>query len=172
MDRLRILVIYYSMEKSTQLVAEAIADATGAELAELQPLVEPRVKGFARYLLYGWQRLLHPRMPIAPPSFDPQDYDLIFIGTPVWAFQAAPAVQTLLRIMPMTGRHVALFCTHRGGPGPTLALMRRALPAATILGSTELADVQIDAAAARKTAAAWAKEIVASRSHGQEPYTP
>lgn len=163
MDNHKRLVIYYSLEGSTRLVAEAIAEATGADLAVLKPVVEPSATGFSRYLLYGWQRITHPRMRIAPLEVDPQAYDLLYIGTPVWNAQPTPAVQTLLRITQMTGRHLGLFCTHRGGPGETLALMERAATGATIVGRIELANVQSDPTAACERARAWARGIAATR---------
>lgn len=172
MENLTSLVIYYSLEGSTRLVAEAIAEAMGADLAVLRPAVEPRATGIARYLLYGWQRITHPRMRIAPLEVDPQAYDLLFVGTPVWNSQPAPAVQTLLRITPMNGRQVALFCTHRGGPGKTLALMERAATGAEILGRLELADVQSDTTGTCERAKAWAKGIAATGINRGEASTP
>lgn len=172
MSNLKRLVIYYSLEGSTRLVAEAIAKAAGADLAVLRPAVEPRATGFARYLQYGWQQITHPRMRIAPLEVDPQAYDLLFVGTPVWNSRPAPAVQTLLRITPMVGRQVSLFCTHKGGPGKTLALMERAATGATIVGRLELADVQSDATGARERAKAWAQGIAATGIDPGDVSTP
>ncbi|MFO7698553.1 MAG: flavodoxin [Anaerolineae bacterium] len=159
MSTLKSLVIYYSLEDSTRLVAEAIATEIGADVVGLRPDVEPRATGFARYILYGWQRMTHPRMHIAPLGVDPQSYDLVYIGTPVWASRPAPAVQTLLRTTSLAGQRVALFCTHKGGPGETLALMEKALTGATVVGRLEVANVQVDTASACERAAAWAREV-------------
>jgi hypothetical protein len=159
LSALKSLVIYYSLEDSTRLVAEAIAAEAGADVVGLRPDVEPRATGFARYLLYGWQRMTHPRMHIAPLGVDPQSYDLVYVGTPVWASQPAPAIQTLLRTAPLAGQRVALFCTHRGGPGETLALMEKALTGAAVVGRLDVANVQENTPAACERATAWAREV-------------
>jgi flavodoxin len=164
---MRCLVVYYSLEGSTRLVAEAIAAEIGADVVALRPKAQPPAAGFSRYLVYGLQRMIHPRMGIAPLDVDPQSYDLVFIGSPAWAAGPAPAVQTLLDTGSLKGKRVALFCTHRGGPGETLAVMAKSLSDATIVGQFEAGFVQTDPATARSRAAAWARQVA-----GLAPATP
>jgi flavodoxin len=164
---MRCLVLYYSLEGSTRLVAEAIAEEIGADVVALHPKAEPPPSGFSRYLVYGLQRMTHRRMGIAPVDVDPRSYDLVFVGSPAWAAGPAPAVQTLLATASLKGMRVALFCTHRGGPGKTLAVMAESLSDATIVGQFEAGFVQTDPATARSRAAAWARDIA-----GLAPATP
>jgi flavodoxin len=44
-------------------------------------------------------------------SFDknPNDYDLIFIGTPVWAFSYAPAFNSFFDKIKIINKKIALF---------------------------------------------------------------
>jgi hypothetical protein len=48
---------------------------------------------------------------IAPTTKNPEDYDLLIIGTPVWAFTLTPAIRTYLRNNDLSGKKVALFFT-------------------------------------------------------------
>ena len=43
------------------------------------------------------------------------DYDLLVIGTPVWAGTFSPAIRTFLKENNLDGRKVALFACHAGG---------------------------------------------------------
>jgi len=48
------LVVYYSLEGNTALVAGHLAAGLSAELMELKPEKPFNPSGFSRYLLTGW----------------------------------------------------------------------------------------------------------------------
>lgn len=48
---------------------------------------------------------------IFPFKWDPRDYDLIFIGTPVWYDSYNPVFNTLFNVIKIYDRKVALFST-------------------------------------------------------------
>lgn len=57
------------------------------------------------------------RARLAEAKFDLASYDLICLGTPVWAFAPAPAMNTYLdKCSGIAGKEVILFCT-TGGTG-------------------------------------------------------
>lgn len=93
---MKVLVTYYSQTGNTEKLARAIYDAIHHE-KELLPI--QKVEGS-------------------------RDYDIIFVGFPVQAHSAPPAVHSLLKNMPK-GQPIALFCTHgsvRGGHLPKQAI--------------------------------------------------
>ncbi|HQP91981.1 MAG TPA: flavodoxin, partial [Candidatus Omnitrophota bacterium] len=84
------LIVFYSLDGNTRFIARAIAESTGADMMELQPRVQPELKGFMKYLWGGRQVFMKEKPQLLSFQKNPQDYDLIFIGTPVWAFTYAP----------------------------------------------------------------------------------
>ncbi|MBN1402424.1 MAG: NAD(P)H-dependent oxidoreductase [Anaerolineae bacterium] len=154
--RLKKLVIYYSLEGHTRLIAKAIAAEIEAELLELRPHKELQSRGLMRYVWGGGQVVMQRRPKLEPFSIDPGAYDLLFIGTPVWASSYAPPLRTFFSRVKLRGKAVALFCTNEGSPGKTLIRMRAALAGNDILGE---ADFPHPMEAER--AAKWARQMLA-----------
>lgn len=152
---LRKLVVFYSLEGNTRRIAGAIADEIEGELLELKPSRELPSKGFMRYIWGGGQVVMQRRPEMEPLEVAPQDYDLLFIGTPVWAFSYAPPLRSLFASVQLWGKEIALFCTHEGGPCRTLARMRKALLGNDILGEADFAH-PVDEARARE----WARRML------------
>ena len=106
---MKVLVIFYSLEGHTKLLANAIAKVTGADILEVKPKKEITKKGFMKYLKGGGQVIRKVEPEILPLSLDPNDYDLLFIGTPVWAGGYAPALRTFFSTVGFCGKKVAFF---------------------------------------------------------------
>ena len=47
---------------------------------------------------------------------DLSGYDLVFLGSPIWAWNVVPAVRALLEQVSLAGKEVFIFATHGGGP--------------------------------------------------------
>ena len=91
------LVVYYSLEGSTKLIAD-IATALGADLLELKPVKEEiNPKSFLKFFWGGRQVVLKKIPELVPYERDIGKYDLIVIGTPVWAFNYAPPIRLTFR---------------------------------------------------------------------------
>ena len=114
----RILVVYYSRTGRTWAVGEALAQALGGEMEEI---VEPRgrtgIFGSLRSAVEAWRE--RPSA-IAAPKRDPSSYDLVVIGTPVWAWSVSSPVRAYLTAMKPRLPDVAFFCT-LGATGSTRA---------------------------------------------------
>ena len=54
---------------------------------------------------------------IGPTAKSPADYDLIIVGTPVWAGRPTPAICTYLKKNDFSGKKIAIFLT-QGGKKP------------------------------------------------------
>ena len=156
---MRTLVLYYSLEGNTRFIAETIAETVGADLQALEPVQEIKLDGF-KYVRGGRQVVYGKRPDLEPLTRDPSEYDLVFIGTPVWAFTYAPALRTYFKAHAQGGQ-VACFCTHEGGPGKTLARMAKAMPAAEVLGAIDICHpVRSQENVSRVVA--WANEMLAA----------
>ena len=91
----RVLILYYSLGGTTRRVADALAKLTGADIEAVQE-TRPRHRtpwGYARCILDSMRRR---HAPIEPLDHDPTAYDLVVVGTPVWADRVSSPIRTLL----------------------------------------------------------------------------
>lgn len=128
---MRTLIVFYSLSGTTKAVAETLAGMLGADITEI------RCRRY-RSGLFGFLRAGHDSMrgrlpPVELPPALSQTYDLIVIGTPIWAGHAATPVRAFLSGRPRLPDKVALFIT-RGGSSPETALaeMEALLPAPSV----------------------------------------
>jgi flavodoxin len=110
------LVAFYSLTGNTRIVAQALAGALGADTEEL--VSKTRGKGMGRLVL---QTLLRTRARIGAIRNDAALYDLVVVGTPVWARNMSGPVRTYLEQNKNKFKSVAFFCTY-GGSGSEKAL--------------------------------------------------
>lgn len=153
----RTLVIYYSFEGHTRAIAEAIAAQVGADLLALRPRREPP-HGFLKYLVGGMQASWGLKPELLPLDKDPRDYDLLFVGTPIWAGRHAPALNSLMARVPLQGKKVALFCSCQGGEEKALQLLSRALAGNEIVSQEIFTEGQDPEPTSR--ARSWADQVV------------
>ena len=88
------LVVYYSRSKITEKLAQDIAGRIDADIEEIKSKVNYQGKlGYARGIKDGASGKI---IELESQKYDPQDYDVVYIGAPVWASKAAnPAISYL-----------------------------------------------------------------------------
>lgn len=114
---MRAIVVYYSLEGDTKYVAEKIAQRIGADLLNLEP-VKPYPTGKASKYLFGGKAVVfgeHPKL--KEYHFTPEDYDLVILGTPVWAGGFTPPLRTFLAEQDLSQKEMGLFVCSAGGNG-------------------------------------------------------
>lgn len=110
----RILVVYYSRTGTTRKVAESLTTALRCDSEEiLEAGSRSGMLGYVRSLIEA-RRQVPSR--IAAVGKDPSGYDLIVVGTPVWAWSLSSPVRAFLLANRPRLRAVAFFCT-LGGAG-------------------------------------------------------
>ena len=99
---------------------------------------------------------------LLPLDKNPADYDMIFIGTPVWAWRYAPPLSTFFSTTEITGKKIAVFCCHGGGKGKTLELMKKELEGNECIGQNDFMEPLREKVKAESSAKAadWAKELM------------
>ena len=117
---MKILIAYYSRTGVTQLAAEAIVAAL-MEMRDVEVTLEEIVdtrsrQGALGYLSAGRDASLKRQTVIATPDQDPSQFDLLIVGTPVWAFTLATAMRTYCTEYGCKAPKAAVFCT-MGGAG-------------------------------------------------------
>ena len=94
----KILIAYYSYSGNTKNVAKIIQEETSGTLFE----IEPKEKA---------EKVI----PELKNQVDVSNYDIIFIGTPVWWYTFATPIRTFLSNNDFKGKTIVPFCTHGGG---------------------------------------------------------
>lgn len=157
----KILIVYYSFEGNTKFIAEAIASELGADIQPLKPIKDLKSKGGSKFLWGGRQVVMKAKPALHSLEKNPENYDIIFIGTPVWAYTFTPAIRSFLASYPLKGKKIALFCTHGGGPKEAMAKLEAEVAENIIIGKLELGLV-LDEEPDQKKAKAieWARKII------------
>ena len=112
-----VLVVYYSATGNTEEAANMIADATGGDLFELEP-VEPYTDDDLNYSdensrvsqEYADESLRDVEL-VSTTVEGFEEYDTVFIGYPIWWQVAAWPVDSFVENNDFTGKTVIPFCT-------------------------------------------------------------
>lgn len=115
----KVLVIYYSDTGNTEKVAQHIANETAAVVEAIGTPVFG--KGIWNYLKRAWYALRKKVIPINDIENDPAQFDLVIIGSPVWAGHVASPVRSYLMKYSSKISKIAFFVT-LGGNGSAGAL--------------------------------------------------
>lgn len=109
------LIIYYSLDGNTELIASLIASKIEAATIHIQPVKEIPTKGFMKYFWGGKSVVFNEKPKIVYPIINVNDFDQIFIGTPVWNNSYAPPLATFLHENKIENKNIILFACHGGG---------------------------------------------------------
>ena len=151
-------VIYYSFEGSSARIAEAIKAAIKADVFEIKTTDTKKRTGFSKYVWGGGQVVFGKKPPIFPLPLDPNAYDLIILGTPVWAGSPAPAMLSFLDKTKIKGKKLAFFCCHGGGMGKVFEKLKALLPGNNFAGEIDFS-AKDDSAAVKQRISEWLKSI-------------
>lgn len=154
------LVLYYSLEGNTRFIAEAIADQVGADILALKPKRELGKLGGLRYAVGGFQALFGFKPALHPLDVDPQAYDVLFVGTPVWAGRYNPALRSLFATTPLTGKKIALFATCADSGQTAFEGLVETLAGNEILGQQDFPEVLQNREESESKARTWAQAMV------------
>lgn len=108
------LVVYYSRTNITKKLAEDIAGKINADIEEIIPKVNYQGKiGYARG---GKDAITEKIIDLEPLKFNPEDYDVIYLGAPVWAGKTANPLISYIKQNEGKFTNVKFFLT-AGGNG-------------------------------------------------------
>jgi len=153
-------VVFYSCDGNSAFVAEQIKAQLSADLVRLEIADEKRSVGFAKYFWGGFQAITGKKPALKPRDFDPAAYDLIILGTPVWAGSPSPAMRSFLSETRLSGKKLALFVCHGGGKGKSLDRLRALAPGNTVVSEADFVNpARNKPEEQKKRIADWAKAI-------------
>ncbi|MCQ2160083.1 MAG: hypothetical protein MJY97_03230 [Bacteroidales bacterium] len=108
------LVLYYSQTETTKTLAELIQQKTGADIASIE-VVNP-YGDYGETIQRGSQEVASKNYPeLKPLTVDLADYDVIYLGTPVWFGTVANPILSLLETEKFEGKKVVPFVTFGSG---------------------------------------------------------
>ena len=116
----RKLVAYFSATGITAKMAELVADAVGADVYQIQPAVKYTQEDLdwtnreSRSSTEMNNKKSRPEMVEADARIE--DYDVIFLGFPIWWYVAPTIINTFLEKYDFAGKKIILFATS-GGSG-------------------------------------------------------
>jgi flavodoxin len=135
---MKVLIAYYSYEGNCASVADKIKAARPD--ADVLRLVaeDDRPRGPVAKYIWGGKQVLSGKKPaLKPCGVDVNVYDLIIMGTPVWAGSYAPAIASFIAETKIEGKTFALFCCHAGGKGRALEKLKAALTGNTFTATVD-----------------------------------
>ena len=158
---MKVLVVYYSLEGNTKFIAQKIAEAVGADLLGLKPKKETvKPHSLSKYFWGGKQVMMKEKPELVSFDHNPEEYDLLFIGTPVWAWNFTPPVNTFLSTVELKDKKIALFCCHGGAKNKTLENMEAQLAGNKIIGKIDFKEpLKNNPEECTEQAKRWAIEI-------------
>ena len=116
--KMRACIIYFSLTGNTHELAQMISQELkhknfDVDLVRLEP-----IGGAKTFAGQGMTALQRKRVNIGHVNFDLSMYDLIWFGSPVWAFSPAPALNTYLdKCHGLDGKKTVVFYTYGSGTG-------------------------------------------------------
>ena len=90
------LVAYYSRTNITKKLAEDIARQTNADIEEIEPK-KVNYQGKLGYVRGGKDAMSAKIIELKDLKYDPSEYDMVYLGAPVWASRAANPLISYLK---------------------------------------------------------------------------
>ena len=140
------LVLYFSETGSTKAVAEELQEQLQADIERIEPVV-PYTGNFQETMERGGrERENGPEL--KPLKSKIADYDVIFLGYPIWFGTYATPIATLIKGNDFAGKVIVPFCTFgSGGLNTSSDALKEALPKAKIQKGYGVRTARVSAAA-------------------------
>lgn len=142
------LVLYYSETGTTKTVAQELQKQTGADIEAIEAVV-PYSGNFQETIARSGRERENGETPaIKPLKSKLSDYDVIFLGYPIWFGTYAMPIATLVKEQDFAGKTIVPFCTFgSGGLNTSTDALRKALPKAKIKTGYGVRTARVTAAA-------------------------
>lgn len=150
----KILVTYFSATGTTQALAEQIAAATGGELYAIEPQVAYTAADLdwtdkqSRTSVEMSDPLTRPALKTTKDNIS--EYDVIYIGYPIWWNVAPHIINTFIESHELTGKTIIPFATSGGSSiEPSVEALRTTYP------TLNIEDGKLLNGATEKTVSEW-----------------
>lgn len=154
----KILVAYFSASGVTAKTAKALAQAAGADLFEIKPVV-PYTEADLDWTNTRSRSTLEMKNTSSRPAISEKvanmaDYDTVFVGFPIWWYVAPTIINTFLESYDLAGKTIVPFATSgSSGMGRTNAALAVSCP------QSKLLDGRVLNRASAKELTAWVNSL-------------
>ncbi len=159
MTMTKTLVAYFSASGQTAKLAKTFADAEHADLFEIEP-----EKGYTSADLDWNDKKSRSSIEMNDPSSRPgilsrvadmDAYETVFVGFPIWWYEAPRIIQTFLEEYDFAGKKMVAFATSGGsGMGSSVSILEKSTPGATWIGGKKFS-----AHASESEVSSWIESI-------------
>lgn len=158
---LRSAVFFFSWDGNTAHLAQSISTTLSIPMISLEP---EKVQDPEDYVHYVWEdkQIAYPRLPrLRSIDVHPGDFDLVFLGSPIWKGTVAPPILSFLDTFEFSRRQFALFCSYSGRIGGYFRLLSKLLVGNEIVGTLGFREpLTRGKEESAEEVAAWAREMV------------
>ena len=151
------MVVYYSRTGNAKFVAETVAAELGSDIEEVVDLKSRA--GKLGWMSAGRDGMGGKETQIAPPKMVPANYDLVVVGTPIWAWSPSAAIRTWLGKNDLSGKKVALFFTMDSNLKQAVEKTKALAPNAVFVGELALASALKNKEETAKKIADWCNTL-------------
>lgn len=132
------LVAYFSATGTTEKRAKELAGALDADIYEIEPVKPYTSEDLnwddkeSRSSIEANDRSSRPEIGVEP--LDVSEYDIIYLGFPIWWYIAPRIVKTFLEAHDFSGKTIIVWATSGGsGLGKTVSELEESAPYATFI---------------------------------------
>lgn len=109
------LIVYFSKTGNTKKLAEQIQSLIGGSLVQIET-----ERGYPSEYQAATEAAKHEKETDARPALKTKidnmnEYDVVFVGFPIWWSYTPMAIATFLESYDFSGKTIIPFCTHGGG---------------------------------------------------------
>ena len=132
-EEINVLVAYFSQTGNTEMMAEEIQSQIGGDLFKIET-VEEYPSSYTELTQVAQTEIENGERPELKQAVENmEDYDIIFIGYPIWWHTTPAAVNSFLESYDLSGKTVVPFCTSGGSDiEETMEAVRNSCPNSNI----------------------------------------
>ena len=168
----RTLVVYYSRRGmnyvggkimdlkvgNTEVIAKKIQALTGSDIFQIETVKSYPADYTETTKVAQQEKDTNARPVLKSKVSNMNDYNVIYLGYPIWWGTMPMAVYTFLTTYDFAGKTIIPFCTNEGsGLGSSVQDIRRLCPKAIVLGGLEIKGSSVNEAASETKVQNWIK---------------
>lgn len=155
------IILFYSFEGNTKKIVMYLAEKLNIKYEEIKLVKDLSSKGFSKYLWGGSQVIMKKKPQLEPLKANLDEYDTVFLGSPIWAGSFTPAIRTILEDGILKDKNIAFFYCHDGGPGNADSKIKEAVKLNNhLLSAYGLTKVRDNFDSLKDGVLEWAKKVV------------